>query len=395
MLRSNHWENTMHDMLLKGGRVIDPANNIDGPMDVAVTADRISAVAVDIPEQDATRVVPVNGLFVVPGLVDIHVHAYGGYEGWLVPDAHMLPNGVTTVVDTGGAGWKKFENFKETIINTSKTRVLAFVNIVGAGMEGAVEQDVSEMLAEPCAAMISEHPDVVVGSKTAHFGGPGWEAVDGAVEAARLSGTIAMIDFAPKPTRSYRDLLLEKLSPGDIHTHMYAQHIPLLDGDNKVNDYVSEARNRGIIFDLGHGGGSFWFRIAVPAIKQGFWPDSISTDLHKHSALVPNAQMPETMSKCLNMGIPLSDVVRLSTVEPAKEIRREKLGTLSVGSEADVAVLELLEGDFGFVDSGRARLKGTQRLQCALTLRAGELVWDRNGLSRPDWHTVGDYQRAD
>ena len=385
----------MHDMLLKGGRVIDPANNIDGPMDVAVTADRISAVAVDIPEQDATRVVPVNGLFVVPGLVDIHVHAYGGYEGWLVPDAHMLPNGVTTVVDTGGAGWKKFEHFKETIINTSKTRVLAFVNIVGAGMEGAVEQDVSEMLAEPCAAMISEHLDVVVGSKTAHFGGPGWEAVDGAVEAARLSGTIAMIDFAPKPTRSYRDLLLEKLSPGDIHTHMYAQHIPLLDGDNKVNDYVSEARNRGIIFDLGHGGGSFWFRIAVPAIKQGFWPDSISTDLHKHSALVPNAQMPETMSKCLNMGIPLSDVVRLSTVEPAKEIRRENLGTLSVGSEADVAVLELLEGDFGFVDSGRARLKGTQRLQCALTLRAGELVWDRNGLSRPDWHTVGDYQRAD
>ena len=382
-----------YDLLLKGGHVIDPANNIDGLMDVAVTGDRIAAVAPDIPGTQAKKVAPLNGLIVTPGLIDMHVHVYGGYNGWMFPDEHALPNGVTTMVDTGGAGWKKFEHFKETIMATSVTRILAFVNIVGAGMEGAVEQDVSEMDSEPCAEMISRHPDVVVGSKTAHFGGPGWEAVDGAVQAARMSGTIAMIDFAPKPSRSYRDLLLEKMSPGDIHTHMYAKHIPLLDEKGIVNDYVREARTRGIIFDVGHGGGSFWFRIAVPAIQQGFIPDSISTDLHRFSARITNVHMPETMSKFLSMGLSLREVVRLSTVAPAQEIRRPEIGTLSVGAEADIAVFEMLEGEFGFVDCGHARLCGDRRLRCVFTVRAGTIAWDLNGLSCPDWETAGEYIR--
>lgn len=380
-----------YDILIKGGHVIDPANGIDGRMDVAVKGGRIAAVAADIPAAQAHKVARVDGKYVTPGLIDIHVHVYGGYQGWMFPDAHQLPNGVTTVVDTGGAGWKKFEHFKDTIIKESKTRVLAFINIVGAGMEGAVEQDVSEMDPEPCAEMISRHPDVVVGSKTAHFGGPGWEAVDGAVKAARMSGAIGMFDFAPQPTRSYRDLLLEKLSPGDIHTHMYAKHIPLLDSQGIVNDYVVEARKRGIIFDLGHGGGSFWFRIGVPAIKQGFLPDTISTDLHKFSALIPNATMPVTMSKCLNMGMSLQEVVRRSTVTPAQVIRRPELGALSVGAEADIAAFDLHYGDFGFVDSGRAKLRGDRRLQCVFTVRAGEIVWDLNGLTWPDWESAGEY----
>ncbi len=382
----------IYDLILKGGHVIDPANDIDGPMDVAVSGDRVAVIAADIPSDQGLTVVPLEGLIVTPGLVDIHVHAFGGYEGWLVMDAQVLRNGVTTVVDTGGAGWKKFEEFRETVMAKSATRVLAFINIVGAGMEGAVEQDVSEMDPGPCAQMISRYPEQIVGSKTAHFGSHGWEAVDGAVQAARTSGTIAMIDFAPTPKRSYRDML-DKLSPGDIHTHMYAQHIPLLDAERKINDYVIEARRRGIVFDLGHGAGSFWFRIAVPAIEQGFVPDSISTDLHRSSSLLPNAHMPETMSKCLNMGMSLQDVVRRSTVTPSHEIRRPELGTLSVGAEADIAVFELLRGTFGFVDTGHARMQGDQRLQCALTVRAGNIVWDRNGLSWPDWETAGDYKR--
>ena len=383
--------NPTYDLILKGGHVIDPLNDIDGPMDMAVTGDRIAAVAPDIPFVQGRTVVPLDGLIVTPGLIDIHVHAFGGYFGWLVMDSHALPNGVTTAVDTGGGGWKKFEEFKDTVMATSATRVLAFVNIVGAGMEGEVEQDVSEMDPEPCAEMISRYPDLIIGSKTAHFGGHGWEAVDGAVRAARLSGTIAMMDFYPTPQRSYSDML-DKLSPGDIHTHMYGHHIPLLDADRKVNDCVIEARRRGIVFDLGHGGGSFWFSNAVPAIEQGFPPETISTDLHKVSSLLPNAQMPETMSKCLNIGMPLQEVVRRSTVEPARVIRRPELGTLSVGAEADIAVLELLRGSFGFVDSGHARLRGDRRLQCALTVRAGNVVWDRNGLSWPDWEDAGDYQ---
>ncbi|MBI4552188.1 MAG: amidohydrolase/deacetylase family metallohydrolase [Candidatus Latescibacteria bacterium] len=391
MSASEHQSAERYDLLLKGGHVIDPANQIDRTMDVAVTGNRIAAVAPDIPASRAKKAVSVEGLIVTPGLIDIHTHVYGGYRGWMFPDEHALPNGVTTVVDTGGAGWKKFEEFKDTIIAQSTTRVLAFINIVGAGMLGAVEQDVSEMDPVPCAEMIAKYPDCVVGSKTAHFAGPGWEAVDGAVEAARLSGTITMIDFAPKPTRSYRELILEHMRPGDIHTHMYAQHIPLLNEQGKVNDYVREARAQGIIFDVGHGAGSLWFRIAVPALQQGFVPDSISTDLHKYSAFIPNATMPVTMSKFLNMGMSLQEVVLRSTVNPARVIRRPELGTLNVGAEADIAVFEVLRGDFGFVDSGHAKLRGNQRLQGVLTVRAGKIVWDLNGLSWPDWKTAGQY----
>lgn len=385
----------MYDLIIKGGHVIDPENGINESRDVAVDGGLVAAVEHDIPAEHGRKVARVHGHYVTPGLIDIHMHAYGGYQGWVFPDAHVLPNGVTTVLDTGGAGWKKFEHFKDTVIADSVTRVLALINIVGAGMEGAVEQDVSEMDPMPCADMIGRYPEHVVGSKTAHFGGPGWEAVDGAVEAARRSGTIAMIDFAPKPTRSYRDLLLKKLSPGDIHTHLYAQHIPLLDERGRVNDYVREARDKGILFDLGHGGGSFWFRIAVPAIEQGFLPDTVSTDYHKYSALMPNASMNTTMSKCLNMGMALEDVVMRSTRNPARAIRRPELGTLSIGAEADVAVLELEYGEFGFVDSGHARMRGDRRLRCLLTVRAGEVVWDLNGLTRPDWDKAGNYIRTE
>ena len=385
----NHTE-CKYDMLLKNGHVIDPSNNINELMDVAIKGNRIAQVAKDIPSSQTSKVVNVKGLYVTPGLIDIHVHLYG-YAGWLFPDFHSFSNGVTTVVDAGGPGWKSFEEFKKTIIDTSKTRVLTLLNIVGAGMLGAVEQDVSEMDPIPAAEMIQKYPDLIVGSKTAHFGGPGWESVDGAVKAAEMSGTFAMADCSPKPTRSYKDLILSHLRPGDIHTHMYAQHIPLLDEQGIINDYVWEARDRGTIFDVGHGAGSFWWRVAVPAMKQGFVPDSISTDRHKVSSLIPNASMIITMSKFLNMGMPLPEVILRSTVKPAQIICRPELGTLNIGADADVAVIELLKGDFGFVDSGHAKMRGTQKLQAALTIRNGEVVWDLNGLNWPDWETAGKY----
>ncbi len=382
-----------YDLLLKGGHVIDAANGVDSVRDVAIKDNKIAAVAADIPTAQARKTINVAGYVVTPGLIDIHAHVFGGFAGWLFPDQHCFPSGVTTVVDTGSAGWKNFEEFKTTIIERYKTRVLAFLNIVGAGMGGAVEQDVSEMEPEPCAKMIEKYPEYIVGAKTAHFRGHGWTAVDGAVKAARLSGTIAMVDFYPQPERSYQDLILKKLSPGDIHTHLYAAHIPLLNEQGIVNDEVREARQRGILFDLGHGAGSFWFRIAVPAMQQGFPPDTLSTDLHKNSALLPNATMPVTMSKMLNLGMSLQEVVMRSTLMPAQVIRRPELGTLSVGACADVAVLELLRGEFGFLDSGLARLNGDRKLQCVLTIRNGEIVWDLNGISRPEWQTAGKYQR--
>ena len=378
------------DLIIQGGHLIDPKNDLDGPADIAIKDGLVAAVA-DRIEGSSAKVIDVSGLYVTPGLIDIHVHVYGGYQGWLFPDQHALPYGVTTVVDTGGAGWKDMADFKSTIIDPAQTRVLAFVNIVGAGMIGAPEQDVSEMDPALCATAIEQYREHVVGAKSAHFGGPGWESAGGAIEAARQSDSIAMIDFAPKPTRSYEELL-ERMSPGDIHTHLYAAHIPLLDEDKKVADYVRRARQRGIVFDTGHGGGSFWFRIAVPAMAQNFPPDTISTDLHKSSRMLPNATMPITMSKFLNLGMPLQEVVYRSTYRPAEVIRRPQLGHLSVGAEADLAAFALHEGDFAFVDSGRARMRGRQKLECELTLRAGRVVWDLNGRSLIDWDEAGEYR---
>ncbi|MFA6110851.1 MAG: amidohydrolase/deacetylase family metallohydrolase, partial [Candidatus Latescibacterota bacterium] len=176
------------DLLLKGGHLIDPLNDLDGPADVAIKDGTVAAVGPGL-EVEAARTVELPGLYVFPGLIDIHVHVYGGYIGWLFPDQHALPYGVTTVVDTGGSGWKDVEEMRRTIVEPSATRVLAFLNIVGAGMTGAPEQDVAEMDPKACAEAVGRHRDFVVGTKAAHFGGPGWESAGGAIEAARLSDT--------------------------------------------------------------------------------------------------------------------------------------------------------------------------------------------------------------
>ncbi|MFB3920292.1 MAG: amidohydrolase/deacetylase family metallohydrolase [Terriglobia bacterium] len=383
-----------YDLLLKGGHVIDPANKVDAVRDVGVTGDKIARVAENIPTAEAKKVVDVSGYYVTPGLVDIHSHVFvEDPGGWgIYPDLSTFPYGVTTVVDAGSSGWKNFEVFKARVIDKSKVRVLAFLNIVGVGMDPVGEQSILEMDARPTAEMIKKFPQILVGVKAAHYRGPEWEGVDRAFEAGNLANVPVMVDFQPQPTRTYADLLLKHMRPGDLHTHMYAQHIPLLDENGRVNDYVREARKRGVLFDLGHGAGSFWFRIAAPATQQGFWPDSISTDLHQHSYLIPQANMVNCMSKILNLGMPLEEVIYRSTVTPAREIKRPELGTLTEGGVADIAVLELKQGKFGFVDSGHARHDGTQKLRCMMTVRAGKIVWDAEGWSWPDWHKAGKYK---
>ncbi len=394
-----------YDLLLKGGHMIDPANHIDEIRDVAVFQGKIAAVEKSIPAELAGKVVDVSKFYVTPGLIDIHYHVgHGGAPlNWFAPEAraHALPlgipadlalqSGVTTIVDAGTAGAETFLMEKEEVIDRAKVRVLAFLNVVANGMGGGLEQSLDQMDSKLCAATIKRYPDLIVGVKTAHYWTKEtwdaehvpWAAVDRAIECGTLANVPVMFDFWPRPERTYEDLILKKMRPGDIHTHVFAQQFPIILPDGKINPALEQARTRGVIFDVGHGSGSFWFRNAVRAEKQGFIPDSISTDLHTGNYTV--VSMNNVMSKFLAMGVPLDDVIRRSTVNPASEIHRPELGTLSVGKDADIAVLELIKGRFGYIDSGVAKMDGNVRLLARMTVRAGRIVYDPTGLSMVEW----------
>lgn len=385
-----------YDLLLKGGHVVDPKNNVNGVMDVAIAGTKIERVAANIPATAARKVIDVGGLYVMPGLVDMHVHVYastgqrGAYSGdlSLYPDGYTFRSGVTTAVDLGSSGWRNFPDFKERVIDRARTRIFAMLNIVGHGMGGgAIEQNPQDMDPEPTARVAKQYPAVIVGVKTAHYQSPEWVAVDNAVAAGKLADIPVVVDFGrPWPERSYVKLVTEHLRPGDMSTHMYSTASePLVDNSGKALPALVAARQRGVKFDVGHGGGSFVWFLAAPAIKAGWTPDSISTDLHVGSMNAGMKDMPTTMSKILNLGVPLYEVIRMSTINPATQIRRPEYGHLSVGAGADVAVLRLDQGQFGFQDARGARLMGKQKLTCELTLRDGQVVWDLNGRAGEDW----------
>ena len=387
-----------YDLLLDGGHVIDPRNGIDGTMDVAIAGGKIAAVSPAIDPAQARQVVDVSGLYVTPGLIDIHVHVFAttGVRGAWAGDNSVLPDGfgfrtgVTTMVDAGSSGWRNFEDFRRTVIDRASTRVLAMLNIAGFGMLTDVpEQNVHDMDARETAAMAGRHRDVVVGIKSAHYQGPEWVSVDRALEAGRLAGVPVMVDFGFfREERPYHQLVTERLRPGDVTTHMFRGPVPYLSADGTLLPYLARARARGVVFDVGHGGGSFVFRTMVPATRLGFYPDTISTDLHTGSMNGGMMDMLTTMSKFLVSGMPLTDVIRASTDTPARVIKRLELGHLSVGAEADVAVLRVLDGAFRYADGARGTITGDRRLICELTLREGRTVWDWNARTGRDFREL-------
>jgi dihydroorotase len=261
------------------------------------------------------------------------------------------------------------------------------INIVGRGMGGgAIEQNPEDMDAAATAKVAKQYPETVVAIKTAHYNAPEWVAVDRAIEAGNLAGLPVMVDFGtPFPTRTFEQLISDHLRPGDMSTHMYQGLQDLVDDKGKVLPYLLAGRKRGVRFDLGHGGGSFWWSMAVPAIRAGWVPDTISTDLHASSVNAGMKDMTTTMSKVLVLGVPLSDVIRMSTVNAALSIRRSDVGRLSQGAGADVAVLRIDKGQFGYQDARSARFTGKQKLVCEMTLRDGKIVWDLNGLAGEEW----------
>jgi dihydroorotase len=382
-----------YDLLLKGGQVIDPKNRIAAVRDVAIASGRIAAVAENIDPGLARQVVDAAGLYVTPGLVDIHVHVYKrtnppprAQDESVNPDAFSFRSGVTTMVDAGSSGWKDFPDFRDHTLRTARTRVLAFLNIVASGMGTGHENDPAEMDFESAARTAKENPDLIVGFKSAHYAGPGWASVDGAVKAGNLTGLPVMVDFGQiTKDRNIDTLFLDKLRPGDIFTHCFSGHREEVLENGTLNPAMQEGRKRGIVFDIGFGQASFYWYVAVPAYKAGFRPDSISTDLHTNSMNGGMKNINNVMSAIMALGSSVTDVIRMATWAPAQEIHRPQLGNLDVGAEADLAVFSLEKGRFGMLDSARARMPATQRLVCELTLRKGEVVWDLNGIASQDW----------
>ena len=397
--RAAHAATPEYDLLIRGGRVIDPAGGRDAVLDVAVAGGRIAKVAPGIDPARARSVVDAAGLVVTPGFVDIHTHVFFGttpgaylansYEAvW--PDAFAPRSCTTTVVDAGSSGHASFEVFARQTIAHAKTRVLAFLNIVGGGMRGgATEQDLGDMDARATADTILAHRESLVGVKVAHYRGGEWDPVLRAVTAGRLAAVPVMVDFGEhQPPLSLEHLLLDVLRPGDILTHAYAE-IPgrsaIVDAHGLLRPYVREARRRGVIFDLGHGAGSFSFDQAVPALAQGFPPDSISTDMHADALNGALQDMVAVLAKLEDLGMSLPDLVRRATAIPSAIIGRPELGRIAEGGEADLAILRASSNATGPMDTGNRRIHGDHQLSCEMTVRAGKVLWDKNGRAAPLW----------
>lgn len=384
------------NILLKGGHLIDAKNNIDKPMDVGIAEGKIAEVAENIPRERAYKVIDVSGLYITPGLIDMHVHVFMGNDPSayiangatsVMPDGFTFRSGVTTVVDAGSSGWRNFPLFKEQTIDKAQTRVLALLNIVGKGMHSRFEeQDVTDMDPVMTSNMITKlYPDILVGIKSSHYWGD-FTQVDRAVEAGKMAKVPVMVDFGEHdPPNSIKSLFMEHLRPGDMFTHTYSygptERETIVDENGTVKPFVFQAQKKGIVFDTGHGGGAFSWRQAVPATEQGFKANVISTDLHTQSMNDGMKDLSNVLSKFMVMGFTLSEVISRATWAPAQVIGRPELGHLSVGTEADVAVFGLREGDFGFLDVQGKRLQGKRKLEAELTIRAGKVVWDLNGLA--------------
>lgn len=383
------------DLLLKNGHVIDPKNKVNSKMDVAIHEGKIARVAREIPASQAKKVIDATNLFVTPGLIDIHTHVFVGTKpntfadgsSSVSPDDFTLRSGVTTVVDAGTSGWRNFPVFKANVIDNSKTRVLAFLNISGSGMSGnPTQQDINDMDAQMTSQTIKKYHDIIVGIKIGHYEGSEWTPFDRALEAGNKANTPILVE-CHLPQYSLEEQL-NRMRPGDIITHSFekvSERMPIVDDQGKVRPFVLAAQKKGVLFDVGHGGAGFWFSQAEPALKQGFVPNSFGTDMHKFSINASMKSLLNVLSKYLTMGMSIQDIILRATWNPAKSIKREDLGHLSEGAVADVAVLSIQQGKFGFIDAGGNRLDGDRKLEAELTIREGKIVWDLNGLAAQKW----------
>jgi dihydroorotase len=384
-----------YDLLIKDAIVIDPKNGINKKMDLAIKEGRIAKLAETIAPADAKKIIDASGLYLVPGLIDIHTHVFVGAEPEkfangqysVSPDDFSFRSGVTTVVDAGTSGWKNFPIFKKQVIDHAKTRVLVFLNINALGICGKpAEEDISSMLVDSAVHTFKLYPDIIVGIKIGHFEGDDKTPFSRALEAATKTNTPLFVEcHLPKYSLSDQ---LNKMRPGDIITHSFEsieERMPVVDEHGKLRSFVLQAQQKGILFDVGHGGAGFWFSQAIPAFQQGLVPNSFGTDLHQFSMNAGMKSIVNLMSKYMAIGMTLPDAVARASWRPAMAIHRPDLGNLSEGAVADICLLNLLQGEFGFTDAGGFRITGKEKLEAELTIRAGKIVWDLNGRSAKNY----------
>jgi dihydroorotase len=372
-----------YDLVLKGGRLIDPAAGVDGLRDVAFSAGRVAAVDADIPREAGREVVDLAGACVAPGLIDLHAHAFiAGHDLGLDTDRVCRSTGVTTLCDAGSSGAANFAGLREWVVARAETRVLAFVHLAAIGLTHlSIGEHCYLDYSDPdlAAGVAREHRDVALGIKVRIqaevVGAHGLEPLRRGVAAAEAAG-LPVIVHVNHPPVEYAEVLA-LLRPGDIVSHfLHGRGSGILDGDGRVKAAVLAARRRAIVFDVAHGRNHVNFPVARQALAQGFPPDTISSDLTRPGRAGVVKDLPTTLSKFLSLGMALPDVVRAATAAPARAIGRSgELGTLAVGAAADACVFSVEEGRFAYQDADGNTLDGAKRWTPRLTVRAGRVWW--------------------
>lgn len=382
-----------HEIIIKGGTVIDPAQGLHGRRDVAIAGGRIAAIEESIPDGDALDVIEAGGLLVLPGLVDLHVHVWWGVAHLAIEaDPHSLARGATTIVDAGSAGANTFAGFRRYVVDRVEARTLAFLHISGMGQ---LDRDIGELedirwaRVDQAVEVARAHSDVIVGIKVrlteGIVGRNDLVALDRAIEAADYIGKPVMIHIGG--THHPLEEILGRLRDGDVVTHSFTANPPgIITDAGRVLPAAIEARERGVIFDVGHGAGSFGFRVAEQALEHGFTPGTISSDVHRYNVRGPVYDLATTLSKFLYLGLSLDEVVALGASRPAAAIGRAgEVGTLRVGAEADIAVMRLEEGRFTLRDARGDEREAARLLVPVVTLRRGRRHEARYG-AHPHLH---------
>lgn len=362
-----------YDLVLKGGRVIDPAQGLDQVADVAFSGGRVAAVGPNIFADDSADVRDISGRIVAPGFIDLHTHVYwGGTSLGVDATDFARRSGVTTAIDAGSAGPGNFRGFLKHVIEPSEPRILAYLHISFAGIYAfskhimvGESSDMRLMSPADAVAVANEHRDVIVGIKVRvgryASGSSGVAPLDIAIQVAEELG-LPLMAHIDEPPPSYEDVLA-RLRPGDVLTHCFRPfpNAPVT-GQGAVKPAVIEARKRGVLFDVGHGMGSFSFKIARAMLDAGFMPDTISSDVHLLNLEGPVFDQATTLSKFLSLGTSLTDVIRATTANAAAAIRRPELGTLRPGSAGDATVFTVKEGSFTYVDSTGEQMTGNKQI---------------------------------